>query len=179
MGGAIDRCNKLNKHCFWLGVCLIIRLVLFTLPELIYYSLIRTICVLLVFLYLQLVYKPFKSPMMNYVDNFLIGTIMYIMIGALFTDSGDHLAIEHFTGLIEILEKVLVVLIVLIGYATVTGIFVYLPRERFKKTKSMFLSRIKSIGQLKSKTNTVTHSSASIDIDNEQSMIQSSDLVWT
>ena len=163
------------KYRFWLGVRLIIRLVLFTLPELIYYSLIVTIWVLLIFLYLQLVFKPFKSSMMNYVDNFLIGTIMFIMIGVLFIDSGGHLAIEHFTGLIEILEKVLVVLIVLIGYATVTGIFVHLLQERFKKTKSVFLSRIKSIGGLKSKANIATHSNASL--DNEQSMVQSTELV--
>ena len=80
-------------------------MVLFTLSELIYYSLIITIWVLLVFLY-QVVHDEL------YVDNFLIGMIMFIMIGALFIDSGGHLAIEHFTGSIEILEKVLLVLIV-------------------------------------------------------------------
>ena len=163
------------KYRFWLGLRLIIRLVLFSLPELIYYSLIITTWVLLIILYLQLVFKPFKSSMMNYVDNFLIGTIIVIMIGALFTDSGDHEVIEHFTGLLQILERVILIIIVLIGYVTVAGIFVYLLRERLTKAKSVVLCHIKLIG-MKPKTSTVvTYSEVSP--NNDHSIVQSTDLV--
>ena len=163
------------KYRFWLGLRLIIRLVLFSLPELIYYSLIITTWVLLIILYLQLVFKPFKSSMMNYVDNFLIGTIIVIMIGALFTDSGDHEVIEHFTGLLQILERVILIIIVLIGYVTVAGIFVYLLRERLTKAKSVVLCHIKLIG-MKPKTSTVvTYSEVSP--NNDRSIVQSTDLV--
>ena len=112
--------------------------------------------------------------MMNYVDNFLIGTITAIMIGALFTDSGGHLKIEYFIGLLLILEKVLLTIIVLIGYATVAGIFIYLLRERLVKAKSVILSHIKSI-RIKSKASTVvTHSEVSLNHD--QSIVQSTEL---
>jgi hypothetical protein len=164
-----------TRYRFWLGIRLIIRLVLFTLPELIYYSLIITTWVLLILLYLQLVFKPFKSNMINYVDNFLIGTIVMIMIGALFTESGGGRVIEHFTRLLEVLERVLLIIIVLIGYATVTGIFVYLLRERLTKAKSVILSRIKTIGMKPKASMAVTHSEVSL--DNDQSVVQSTDII--
>ena len=164
-----------TKYRFWLGIRLIIRLVLFTLPELIYYSLIITTWVLLIFLYLQLVFKPFKSNMMNYVDNFLIGTIIMIMIGTFFTDSGGDSVIEHFTGLLDILERVILIIIVLIGYVTFASIFVYLLRERLSKAKSVILSHIKTIGMKSKASMAVTHSD--ISLDNDQSVVQSTDLV--
>ena len=166
-----------TNYRFWLGIRLIIRLVLFPLPELIYYSLIITTWVLLIFLYLQLVFKPFKSNMMNYVDNYLIGTIIMIMIGAIFTESGGDGVIEHFTGLLDILEKVILIILVLIGYATIAGIFVYLLRERLSKAKSVILSRITSIIGTKSKASmAVTHSE--ISLDNDQSVVQGTDLIF-
>ena len=162
------------KYRFWLGLRLLFRLVLFSLPEFIYYSLIITTWALLLLLYLQLIIKPFKSSMMNYVDSFLIGTITAIMIGALFTDSGGHLKIKYFIGLLLILEKVVLTIIVLIGYATVVGILIYLLRERLVKAKSVILSRIKSI-RIKSKASTVvTHSEVSLSHD--QSIVQSTEL---
>ena len=87
------------------------------------------------------------------------------MIGALFTDSGGHLKIEYFIGLLLILEKVLLTIIVLIGYAIVAGIFIYLLRERLVKAKSVILSHIKSI-RIKSKASTVvTDSEVSLNHD--------------
>ena len=59
-----------TKYRFWLGVCLITRLLLFSLPEFIYHSLIITTLVLFTLLYLQLVFKPFKSSMVNYITTF-------------------------------------------------------------------------------------------------------------
>ena len=100
-----------------------------------------------------------------WITSFMIGTITAIMIGALFTDSGGHLKIEYFIGLLLILEKVLLTIIVLIGYAIVAGIFIYFLRERLVKAKSVILSHIKSI-RIKSKASTVvTDSEVSLNHD--------------
>ena len=99
------------------------------------------------------------------------------MIGALFTDSGDDGVIKHFTGLLDILERVILIIIVLIGYATVAGIFMYLLRERLSKAKSVILSCIKTIG-MKPKASMAVHVTHSdIRLDNDQSVVQSTDLV--
>ena len=58
--------------------------------------------------------------MVNYVDNFLIGTITIIMIGALHFDAGGF---QVYAEVIAIIEKGLLVITVGAGYVTVAAIF--------------------------------------------------------
>ena len=77
--------------------------------------------------------------MVNYIDNFLIGTITIIMIGALHFDAGGF---QVYSEVIAIIENILLVVIVGAGYVTVAAIFYYLLRNRLVKLKSMFLSYV-------------------------------------
>ena len=161
-----------TKYRSWLGLRLITRLLLFSLPELIYHSLIITTLALFILLYLQLVFKPFKSSMVNYVDNFLIGTITIIMIGALHFDAGGF---QVYSEVIAIIEKILLVVTVGAGYVTVAAIFYYLLRDRLVKLKSMFLSYVMRSSKKCKRDTAVTHSE--VGLSHEQSMVHSTDVI--
>ena len=131
------------KYRFWLGLRLIIRLILITLPRISDESYILTLLILLVLQYLQLVFKPFKSSRVNYVDNFLTGTLTVLILGALYKELNKN---QPTASARSVADYIFIFLVVGAGYVTVAGIFYAQLSVKFAALKPACscLSRSKS-----------------------------------
>ena len=143
---------------FWLGVRLIVLLIIFSLPRIFYAShTLITILVLFTLQYLQLVIKPFTSPRVNYVDNFLSLTLTFLLVGAEYIEfysngSSTELAIEY----------IILAVIVGAGYVTVVALFYLQLSQNFPLLKTPFRHCTKKQSP-KPPTAIVTHTEVSLD----------------
>ena len=124
------------KYRFWLGIRLIVLVVIFSLPRVVDSqsgSNVVSIVILLVMQYLQLVIKPFASTAVNYVDNFLTGTVTILLIITRYKDSLDAPTVTQ-----SVLGYISLFVLVGAGYATVVGVLYLQLSSKFSLLKSIF-----------------------------------------
>ena len=147
------------KYRFWLGVRIIVLAILSSLPRIFEITFIIPILIIYVMQYSQMALRPFTLSRINYVDNFLLVLLSTILLGSLY----NELVSSAFDNLvIAWVEYVILILIVVAGYATIASIF-YMQLS----TKFAILKRICqrcTQNPQKSPTETVvTHSEVGLD----------------
>ena len=148
------------KYRFWLGVRLIVLLILFSLPRIFEITFIIPILILYIMQYLQLSLTPFTSSSVNYVDNFLILILSIILLGSVYKELFSS-TLSSFA--ILWVEYVLLVLLVIAGYVTITVIFCMQLNTKFAILKRICQRRCVQDPKKTRTITVVTHTEVGLD----------------